>query len=151
MLHATCTQGNWVDSRLLMVGSQTATLTPDLSFGHNLCFKRPNGQCEPILYIYTSIVFQWYKEHFEARSFDPSNCAKDSGIHSGVQLPTWEFTWECEGSFPHTLCIPKSMWSDSQVSFLACNLATPCFGREPKARVATINMHINMHMHTLWS
>jgi hypothetical protein len=31
------------------------------------------------------------------------------GFHLGLQLPTWEFTWECEGSFPHTLCTPKSM------------------------------------------
>jgi hypothetical protein len=63
--------------------------------------------------------------------------SKNSGVLLGLQLPTWEFTWECEGSFPHTLCIPGSMWSDSRVSFLACNLPTPCLGREPKARVAT--------------
>jgi hypothetical protein len=31
------------------VESQIANLTPDLSFGHNLCFKCPNGSCEPIL------------------------------------------------------------------------------------------------------
>ncbi len=43
VLHATCTQGNQVDSRLLMVGSQTANLIFGLSFGHNLCFKCPNG------------------------------------------------------------------------------------------------------------
>jgi hypothetical protein len=29
------------------------------------------------------------------------------------------------------------MWSDFQVSLLACNLATPYLGREPKARVVT--------------
>jgi hypothetical protein len=52
MSHATCTQGNWVDSRLLMVGNQTANLTPDLSFGHNLCFRCPNGHASP---------FQTYK------------------------------------------------------------------------------------------
>ncbi len=64
--------------------------------------------------------------------------SKDSGIHLGLQFPTWEFTWECEGSFPHTLCTPKSMWSDSRLSLLACNLATPCLDREPKARFATV-------------
>jgi hypothetical protein len=37
MSHATCTQGNWGDSRLLVVGSQTTNLTPNLSIGHNLC------------------------------------------------------------------------------------------------------------------
>jgi hypothetical protein len=38
-----------VDSRLLVVGSQTASLTPDLSFAHNLGCKCPNGLCEAIL------------------------------------------------------------------------------------------------------
>ncbi len=51
MLHATCMQGNWVDFKLLM-GSQIANLTPDPSFGHNLCFRCSNGSCEPILDIY---------------------------------------------------------------------------------------------------
>jgi hypothetical protein len=61
MLHVACTQGNRVDSRLPMVGSQIASLTPGLSFGHNLCCKYPNGSCEPILDIYTSIAFQCKK------------------------------------------------------------------------------------------
>jgi len=43
MLHITWTQGNWGDSQLLVVGSQIANLIPDPSFGHNLCFKCPNG------------------------------------------------------------------------------------------------------------
>jgi hypothetical protein len=55
------THRGWVDSRLLVVGSQTVNLTPDLSFCHNLCCKCPNGSCKPIFDIYTSIVFQWYK------------------------------------------------------------------------------------------
>ncbi len=57
MLRATCTQGNWVDSRLLMVMNQIANLTPNPSFGHNLCFKSPNGSCEPILDICVLINF----------------------------------------------------------------------------------------------
>jgi hypothetical protein len=75
MLHATCTQGNWVDSWLLVVGSQIGSLTPNLSFDHNLCFKCPSGQCEPILGIYVSIDFQWYKGLFKLMGFDPCNCA----------------------------------------------------------------------------
>jgi hypothetical protein len=51
MPHDTCMQGNQVDFWLLVVGSQVANLTPDLSFGHNLCFRCRNGSCEPILYI----------------------------------------------------------------------------------------------------
>ncbi len=61
MSHATCMQVNWVGFRLLMFGSQIANLTPILSFGHNLCFRCPNGWCKPILNIYVLIDFQWYK------------------------------------------------------------------------------------------
>ncbi len=71
---ACCMQGNRVDSWLSVVGSQTANLILDLSFGHNLCFRCPNGSCEPILDIYVSIAFQWYKELFNAMGFDPYNC-----------------------------------------------------------------------------
>jgi hypothetical protein len=61
MSHAICTHGNLVDSRLLVVGSQIANLTPDPSFDHNLCFRYRNEQCEPILDIYVPRSFQWYK------------------------------------------------------------------------------------------
>jgi hypothetical protein len=37
---------------------------------------------------------------------------------------------ECEGSFPHTFL-------HSRASLLAHNLASPCIGCEPKAKVAT--------------
>jgi hypothetical protein len=49
MLHTLCSQVNWVDSGLFLIGSQIGNLTPDPSFGHNLCFRCPNEQCEPIL------------------------------------------------------------------------------------------------------
>ncbi len=51
MSHVGYTQGNWVDSWHLVVGSQTTNLTPGLYFCHNLCFRCPNGQYEPILEI----------------------------------------------------------------------------------------------------
>jgi hypothetical protein len=47
--HATCTHRNRVNSRLFVVGSQIANLTPNLSFCLNLCYRYPNGSCEPIL------------------------------------------------------------------------------------------------------
>jgi hypothetical protein len=47
-----------VDSQLLVVGSQTASLTPGPSFAHNLGWKCPNDQCEAILDIYVSRPFQ---------------------------------------------------------------------------------------------
>ncbi len=66
------------------------------------------------------------------------------GVLSGLQLPMWEFTCECEGSFPHTFCTFESMWNDSQVSLLARNLATPCLGREPKVKVATFQFGLTI-------
>jgi hypothetical protein len=65
------------------------------------------------------------------------SCFEDSGVHLGLQLLTWEFTWEWEGSFPHILCTLGNMWCDSQVSLLARNLTTFYLGRKPKARVET--------------
>jgi hypothetical protein len=47
-----------VDSRLLVVGSQIANLTPGPSFAHNLGCICPNDQCEAISDIYTSRPFQ---------------------------------------------------------------------------------------------
>jgi hypothetical protein len=98
MWHATFTQGNRVNSWLLMVGSQTANLTPSLSFGHNLCFKCPNESCKPILDIYISMDFQWYKKLFNVIGFDPWNRplkiwkligtpTPEMGVHLGV----WRF------------------------------------------------------------
>jgi hypothetical protein len=49
MWHVTFTQGNRVNSWLLVAGSQIVNLTLGPSFDHNLCFKCPNGSCEPIL------------------------------------------------------------------------------------------------------
>ncbi len=57
-LHALCKQVNWVNSRLFLVKSQTASLTFDPSFGHNLCFRCPNEQCEPTLDIYVLRAFE---------------------------------------------------------------------------------------------
>jgi hypothetical protein len=58
MSHALYKQVNWVDFRLFVVGSQTDNLTPNLSFGHNFCFKCLNEQCEPISDIYFLRAFQ---------------------------------------------------------------------------------------------
>jgi len=73
MSHVTCTQGNQGDSWLLMVESQIANLIPDPSFGHNLCFKCPNGLCKPILNIYVARAFQWYKKFPNPMGFDLYN------------------------------------------------------------------------------
>ncbi len=58
MLHSLILRRDWVDSRLLVVGSQTANFTPGPSFAHNLGCKCSNDSCEVILDIYTLRPFQ---------------------------------------------------------------------------------------------
>jgi hypothetical protein len=55
--HSSCRRRIRVDSRLLVVGSQTGSLTPGPSFDHNVCWKCPNGSCEAISDICTSRPF----------------------------------------------------------------------------------------------
>ncbi len=81
-----------------MIGSQTASLTPSLSFAHNLGCRCPNDTCEAILDIYTSRPFHWYKNHFNARCFDPWTWALN--FRESRRTPTSHF-WEC-GLHPHT-------------------------------------------------
>ncbi len=70
-----------VDSQLLVVGSQTANLTPGLSFAHNLGCRCPNDQCEAIFDIYVSRPFQWHEYHPECEVFFPLLLSSE---HSGV-------------------------------------------------------------------
>jgi hypothetical protein len=58
MSHSRIGHREEVDSRLLVVGSQTANLTLDPSFAHNLSYKCPNCQCDGIFDIYVSQPFQ---------------------------------------------------------------------------------------------
>jgi hypothetical protein len=97
--HSPYTHLNRVDSWLFVVGSQIASLTLGLSFCHNLCWRCPNGSCEPIFDIYTSIVFQWYKECPNARCFNP--CNRTLKFRESRRTPKSPFR-ECE-SHPHTL------------------------------------------------
>jgi hypothetical protein len=77
VLHSLKRRRKEVDSWLLMVRSQTASLTPGPSFAHNLGCKCPNGQCEAILKIYASRSFRWYKERAKVRRFDPSKLSSE--------------------------------------------------------------------------
>jgi hypothetical protein len=78
-----------VDSQLLMVGSQTASLTPGPSFAHNLGYRCSNDQCEAIFYIYASRPFQWHQEHFNARCFGP--CCRALNIRESQRTPNPHF------------------------------------------------------------
>jgi hypothetical protein len=90
-----------------MVENQIDNLILGLSFGHNLCFKYPNGSCEPIIDIYVLRNFQWYKEFSNLINFDTCNCPlkiwesiwtpiSKMGVHFGV----WEFIPSHSLTFP---------------------------------------------------
>jgi hypothetical protein len=109
--HSFCRRREEVDSRLLVVGNQTASLIPGPSFAHNLSYRCPNGSCEVILDIYTSRTFQRYKEHLKARCF--TLCYWALKLRESWRTPSPHFR-ECE-SHPHTF--PK-VGLRQQCSFL---------------------------------
>jgi hypothetical protein len=98
MFHTVIEHREEVDSWLLVVGSQIASLTPGPSFAHNLGCRCTNGQCEASLDIYTSRPFQWHQEHPNARCFGPSTWALN--FWESQRTPSSHF-WEC-GLHPHT-------------------------------------------------
>jgi hypothetical protein len=69
-----------------MVGNQIGNLIFDLFFGHNFCFKYPNGSYKLTLDIYVLKPFQWYKELFNPMGFDPYNCSVK--IQMSIETPT---------------------------------------------------------------
>jgi hypothetical protein len=92
-----------VDSRLLVVGSQTASLTPGPSFAHNLSFRCPNDQCEVIFDIYASRPFQWHPktpkcEVFWAllSSYENSKDSKSPTLEVLGFTPTLGQKWGCD-------------------------------------------------------
>jgi len=94
MLHSRFGCREEVDSRLLVVGSQIASLTPGPSFAHNLGCKCPNDQCKGILDIYTSRPFQWHQEHPNERCF--GLCCRTLNNRESRRIPNprlweWEF------------------------------------------------------------
>jgi hypothetical protein len=74
-----------VDSWLLVVGSQIASLTPDPSFAHNLGCRCPNDQCKAIFDIYVSRPFQWHQERLNASCFGP--CCRALNIRESWRTP----------------------------------------------------------------
>jgi hypothetical protein len=78
-----------VDSRLLVVGSQTASLTPGPSFAYNLGYRCPNRECEGIFDMYVSRPFQWHQEHPNARCFSP--CFRALNIRESRRTPNPHF------------------------------------------------------------
>ncbi len=91
-----CQEG--IDSRLLVVGSQTANLTPGPCFAHNLGYKCLNCQCEGIFDIYVSRPFQRHQEHLNARCFAP--CCRALNIRESRRTPNPNF-FQVLGFTPH--------------------------------------------------
>jgi hypothetical protein len=131
MSHVICTHGNWVDSRFLVVGSQIANLTPDPSFGHNLCFKCPNGRCKPILDIYVPRSFQWYKKLFKPLSFYLCNCPLKIQESTRTPIPKVELPW---GVKVHSLT-PRNMLCDSWLPSWPTTLQTLTLVASPRLRL----------------
>jgi len=121
MLHLRIGHREEVDSQPFVFGSQTANSTPGPSFGHNLCLKCANEQCEPILDIYALRAFQQYKERYMTLRFEPYDCSLKFWESTetplpkmGVALGVWGFT----PSYSLTLFnTPGSMWCDSRASY----------------------------------
>ncbi len=98
VLHSQFEGWEEVDSRLLVVGSQIASLTPGPSFAHNLGYRCPNDQCEAIFYIYVSRPFQWHQEHLNVRCF--GLFCRTLNIRKSRRTPNPQL-WKCWASPPH--------------------------------------------------
>jgi hypothetical protein len=89
ILHAQIGCWEEVDSWLLVVGRQIASLTPGPSFAPNLGCRCPNDQCEAIFDIYVSRPFQWHRKHPNARCFEP--CSRALNIRESRRTPNPRF------------------------------------------------------------
>ncbi len=98
MLHSWSARRKQVDSWLLVVGNQTANLTPGPSFAHNLGYTCPNDQCEALFDIYVSRPFQWHQERLNVRCFGP--CCWALNIWESRRIPNSYFS-KCWASPPH--------------------------------------------------
>jgi hypothetical protein len=116
VFYSTCTHRGRVNSRLLMVWSQIANLTPNLSFCHNLCYICPNGSCEPIFDIYALIASKCYKKRLNARCFDPWN----------QTLKFQESRWTPKFPFPECECHPPTL-PKVGLRHLASSSSSPSF------------------------
>jgi len=133
--HTTCTWGNRGDSWLLMVGSFIVNLTPDPSFGYNLCVKVSKWVMWAHFKILCSKSFSMILRTFPSNGFWPlQSLSKDSRVH-------WDSNSQNVNSLEsvrvHSLtlsCTPKSMKCDSRVSYLARTFRTLALVTNPRLR-----------------
>jgi hypothetical protein len=88
-----------VDSRLLVIESQTGNLTPGPSFAHNLGCICPNGQCEAIFDMYASRPFPMTPRTLQCEVFW---ALLSSSKHSGVPEDFKSSLFPSVGLHPHT-------------------------------------------------
>jgi hypothetical protein len=98
MSHSRIRHQEEVDSRLLVVGSQIASLTPGPSFAHNFGCRCPNDQCEAILDIYVSIPFPMTPRTPQCEVFCPF--LSSSKLRESLRTPNPHFS-KCWASPPH--------------------------------------------------
>ncbi len=92
-----------------MVENQIGNLTPDPSFGHNLCLKYLNGSCELILNIDIPRSFQWYKALFNPINFGPWNLLLKIWESMGTPIPKmWAHLGMCGFILLHS---PTLLWA----------------------------------------
>jgi hypothetical protein len=96
--HSRSARRKHVDSRLFVVGSQIASLTPGPSFAHNLGCRCRNDQCKAIFDIYVLRPLQWHQERLNARCFGP--CCWALNIRESQKTPNPQL-WKCWASAPH--------------------------------------------------
>jgi len=136
------------NSQLLWSGIKLNTSTPSPSFGHNLCCKYSNESHEPILNIFVSRTFQWYKI-FNPMNFDPSNCSlniripRDSKFQSGSPLGN---VWARSITFFYTL---ESVNVIPELRFWPSPFHAHYLGCEPMVRVVTHIAFVTNHW-ILW-
>jgi hypothetical protein len=111
MWYTTWTQGNRVDTRLLVLRSQIANLTPGLSFGHNLCFNYSNDSSKPILNIYVSIAFQWYTKLLNPLGLDPCDRPLKIQESTGTLTPNMRVHLGVWGFFPSHFFALSGAWN----------------------------------------
>jgi len=90
----------------------------------------------PILDIYVSKAFQWYKKLFNLMNFDLWNYFLKIWKSIRIPIPKVGAHLGMCGFIP-SFYTPESIKCDSWVSFLAHTFTSPCFGHEPNIKVAT--------------
>jgi len=98
-----CTHVIQGHSQLLLVENQIDTLIFNFFFGQNLCLYYWNGSDEPIFNIYTSIIFQRYKEIFSVMNFDPWNISLKIQDSMGLPIPKMKVHLGVCGFIPYIL------------------------------------------------